>query len=154
MSSGLVHNAKLSNLVAKYFLWLLNSYKSNKEMHKKGKKKSLFCESIFSSLSFSLCQGQGLPAGLYTVCTVNCVKSTIKVHIFWEGHIFLRNLHRSNLRSRFRKILLPSQNIWTIKIKTFVFMVEPVLFNVTVNVFCDLWNNMIEQLINLISYIT
>ena len=46
-----------------------------------------------------------------------------KVHIFWEGHKILRNLHRrfdqyilhrTNLRWRFRKILWPSQNIWTL----------------------------------------
>ena len=49
-----------------------------------------------------------------------------KVHIFWEGHKILRNLHlafvpckylvqdQSKVRWRFRKILLPSQNIWTL----------------------------------------
>ena len=46
-----------------------------------------------------------------------------KVHIFWEGHKILRNLHltfewhytcRTKLRWRFRKILWPSQNIWTL----------------------------------------
>ena len=46
-----------------------------------------------------------------------------KVHIFWEGHKILRNLHRrfdryyighwTNLRWRFCKNLWPSQNIWT-----------------------------------------
>ena len=46
----------------------------------------------------------------------------IKVHIFWEGHKILQNLHcrfalwsASNLRWRFRKLLWPSQNIWTLK---------------------------------------
>ena len=47
-----------------------------------------------------------------------------KVHIFWEGHKFFRNLHQlfvlctycqSNDWWRFRKILWPSQNIWTLK---------------------------------------
>ena len=49
---------------------------------------------------------------------------SFKVHIFWEGHKFLRNFHRrfvlcsngSNLRWRFGKILWPSQNIWTLSI--------------------------------------
>ena len=51
------------------------------------------------------------------------LRSTFKVHIFWEGHKFLRNLHGrfvlcsngSNLRWRFHKTVLPSQNIWTLK---------------------------------------
>ena len=34
----------------------------------------------------------------------------IKVHIFWEGHKILRNLHGTNLRWL-------SQNIWTLKTK-------------------------------------
>ena len=47
-----------------------------------------------------------------------------KVHIFWEGHKILRNLHRrfdryyiyrTNLGWRFRKNLWLSQNIWTLK---------------------------------------
>ena len=46
-----------------------------------------------------------------------------KVHIFWEGHKYLRNLHRrfdcyytgSNLRWRFLKYSWPSQNIWTLQ---------------------------------------
>ena len=51
--------------------------------------------------------------------TIDC-----KVHIFWEGHKILQNLHRrfvwlalhrTNLRRRFRKILWPSQNISTLK---------------------------------------
>ena len=45
-----------------------------------------------------------------------------KIHIFWEGHKILRNLHltftgpmyRTKVRWRFRKILRPSQNIWTL----------------------------------------
>ena len=46
-----------------------------------------------------------------------------KVHIFWEGHKTLGNLHqlfdwqyihRTNNWWRFRKILWPSQNIWTL----------------------------------------
>ena len=41
-----------------------------------------------------------------------------KVHIFWEGHKIVRNLHlalhRTKVRWRFRKILWPSQNIWTL----------------------------------------
>ena len=48
-----------------------------------------------------------------------------KVHIFWEGHKILRNLHqlfdwqyisRTNNWWRFRKILWPAQNIWTLRI--------------------------------------
>ena len=47
-----------------------------------------------------------------------------KVHIFWEGHKSLQNLHltfdwhsigQKYLRWRFRKILWPSQNIWTLR---------------------------------------
>jgi hypothetical protein len=47
-----------------------------------------------------------------------------KVHIFWEGHKILRNLPltfdcstyviQSKVRGRFRNILWPSQNIWTL----------------------------------------
>ena len=47
-----------------------------------------------------------------------------EVHIFWEGHKILRNLHltfdwlyslhRTKVRWRFRKISWPSQNIWTL----------------------------------------
>ena len=49
--------------------------------------------------------------------------SIIKVHIFWEGHKILQNLHltfdwhylhRTEVRWRFCKILWPSQNIWTL----------------------------------------
>ena len=49
----------------------------------------------------------------------------VKVHIPWEGHIILRNLHltfdwhylallKTKVRWRFRKILRPSQNIRTL----------------------------------------
>ena len=46
----------------------------------------------------------------------------VKVHIFWEGHKILRNIHltfdwhyiQSKVRRRFRKILWPSQNIWAL----------------------------------------
>ena len=50
-------------------------------------------------------------------------KRVFKVHIFWDGHKILRNLHqlfdwqyisRTNDWWRFRKILWPSQNIWTL----------------------------------------
>ena len=50
--------------------------------------------------------------------------SLIKVHIFWEGHKILQNLHltylwlalhRTNVRWRFCKILWPSQSISTLK---------------------------------------
>ena len=43
--------------------------------------------------------------------------AVLKVHIFWEGHTILRNLHfwlalhRTKVRWRFPKILWPSQNI-------------------------------------------
>ena len=49
-----------------------------------------------------------------------------KVHILWEGHIILRNLPltfkystyvHSKVRGRCRKILWPSQNIWTLQPK-------------------------------------
>ena len=49
----------------------------------------------------------------------------IKVHVFWEGHKILRNLHlifdwhyivyRTKVRWRFRQILWPSQRIWTLR---------------------------------------
>ena len=48
---------------------------------------------------------------------------SVKVHIFWEGHKILRNLHLafdcttymlSKVRWRFHKILWSSQNIWTL----------------------------------------
>ena len=43
--------------------------------------------------------------------------SKVKVHIFWEGQKSLRNLHLTfvlcSARWRFRKILWPSQKIWT-----------------------------------------
>ena len=40
-----------------------------------------------------------------------------KGHMFWEGHKYLRNLHLTFVLCymwRFRKILWPSQNIWTL----------------------------------------
>ena len=48
--------------------------------------------------------------------------SSSKVHIFWEGHKnfvksspnFWLQYIRSKVRGRFRKILWPSQNIWTL----------------------------------------
>ena len=59
------------------------------------------------------------------VCKHNFVWNFVKVHTFWEGHKILRNLNltfcpmqsQSKVRWRFRKILLPSQNIWTLKTK-------------------------------------
>ena len=59
----------------------------------------------------------------YPVFTKLWSEMKVKVHIFWEGHKILRNFHRrfdryyihmTNLRWRFRKILWPSQNIWTL----------------------------------------
>ena len=56
---------------------------------------------------------------MYGFCKVH-----ICMYIFWEGHKILRNLHltfdyslyiQSKVRWRFRKILCPSQNIWTLK---------------------------------------
>ena len=49
-------------------------------------------------------------------------KRYCKVHIFWEGHknfaksppYFWLALHRTKVRWRFRNILWPSQNIWTL----------------------------------------
>ena len=49
------------------------------------------------------------------------VSKWVEVHIFWEGHKLLRNLHltfdyiQSKIMWRFRKILWPSQNIWTLQ---------------------------------------
>ena len=48
-----------------------------------------------------------------------------KVHIFWEGHKnfgksspnFWLQFIRSKVRGRFRKIVWPSQNIWTLKVR-------------------------------------
>ena len=43
--------------------------------------------------------------------------NVVKVHTFWDGHKILRILligHRTKVRWRFRKILWPSQNIWTL----------------------------------------
>ena len=47
------------------------------------------------------------------------IGTTFKLHIFWEGHKILQNLHllsfcQSKSRWRFRKSLWPSQNIWTL----------------------------------------
>ena len=60
------------------------------------------------------------------ICIEKLTIFCIKVHIFWEGHITLQNLYitfflcsvqcQSNVRWRFRKILWPSQNIWTLLI--------------------------------------
>ena len=57
----------------------------------------------------------------------NIFKIFLKVHIFWEGHKILLNLHQlfdwqyigqiTNNWWRFRKILWPSQNIWTLQNK-------------------------------------
>ena len=58
----------------------------------------------------------------------------LKVHIFWEGHKnfaksspnFWLQYIRSKVRRRFRKILWPSQNIWTLP--TLVFKKEMAYF--------------------------
>ena len=50
-----------------------------------------------------------------------------KVYTFWEGHTIMRNLHLTFALCsasqkywwRFRKILWPSQNIWTLTVLTF-----------------------------------
>ena len=39
-------------------------------------------------------------------------RPSIKVHIFWEGHKILQNLHRGFILCS--KILWPSQNMWTL----------------------------------------
>ena len=50
----------------------------------------------------------------------NAMYNWFKVHIFWEGHKSLRNLPLTfdystySQRGRFRKILWPSQYIWTL----------------------------------------
>ena len=50
-----------------------------------------------------------------------------KINIFWKGHKILQYIHRrfdwhyilrSNLRLRFRKIMWPPQNIWTLRPST------------------------------------
>ena len=62
----------------------------------------------------------------WLACFLNSfkIKASFKVYIFWEGHKILRNLHqlfdwafvhRTNNWWRFRKILWPSQNIWTLR---------------------------------------
>ena len=38
----------------------------------------------------------------------------LKVHIYWEGHKILLYVLLSKVKGRFRKILWPSQNIWTL----------------------------------------
>ena len=57
----------------------------------------------------------------FTFANMNNLYISAKVHIFWEGHKILQNLHltfvryyRTIVRGRFRKILWPSQNIWTL----------------------------------------
>ena len=56
--------------------------------------------------------------GFYVLVIIVPLGMAVKVHIFWEGHKILRNLHlalhRTKVRWRFRKILWPSQNIWTL----------------------------------------
>ena len=54
---------------------------------------------------------------LYDNNSIDFMVYLIKVHVFWEGHKILSNLHRrcrKNLRWRFRKSLWPSQNIWNL----------------------------------------
>ena len=51
-----------------------------------------------------------------------------KVHIFWEGHKILRNLHLTfdcmycsqNLGEDFAKILWPSQNVWSLQLRKYL----------------------------------
>ena len=61
-----------------------------------------------------------LPGSLHILVTWFW-STLVKVHIFWEGNKILRNLPnicpmycQSNNWWRFRKILWPSQNIWTL----------------------------------------
>ena len=67
------------------------------------------------TVDFSFGQPITQTALLISGCT------SLKVHIFWEGHKILRNLHLtfvlcswSKLRWRFRTILWLSQNIWNL----------------------------------------
>ena len=47
------------------------------------------------------------------------MKILVKVHVFWEGHKnFCPMQCQSKVRWRFRKILWPSQNIWTLNDQT------------------------------------
>ena len=63
-----------------------------------------------------------------------------KVHIFWEGHKFFRNLHltfdflQSKVRWRFHKILWPYQKIWTLNIIYLVKSGATAFFKVSVSV--------------------
>ena len=65
-----------------------------------------------------------------------------KVHIFWEGHKILQNLHltfdylqyiQSKVRWRFRKILWPSQNTWTLTVP--LVYLNSSIWNSTGNIF-------------------
>ena len=76
-----------------------------------------------------------------------------KVHIFWEGHIILQNLHLTfdwtKVRWRSRKILWLPQNIWTLHWSKYVEMRTSLLrenffaiFLMTINVAqfsCTTW---------------
>ena len=79
-------------------------------------------ESMLMSLlakSSAICMSAGQDRKLFIMLP----KHVFKVHIFWEGHKILRNLpltfdcmYCSQKKDRrFRKILWPSQNIWTLQ---------------------------------------
>ena len=73
--------------------------------------------------------------------------SIFNIHIFWEGHKILWNIHqlfdwqyisRTNNWWRFCKILWPSPNEWTL---TFIYLLhetDPVFFHRFSSVFCDI----------------
>ena len=71
----------------------------------------------------------------------NCIMMLkLKVYIFWEGHKnfaksspnFWLQYIRSKVRGRFRKILWPSQNIWTVV----VVGVVSLLFRLPIAILC------------------
>ena len=89
----------------------------------------------------------------------------LKVHIFWEGHKILRNIHQlfvvdmycqSNNWWRFRKILWPSQNIWTLSQETGTLGLAGLYYASTENLADSSWiacNAQWEEIISEVAFV-
>ena len=111
-SLGKIIDFALERILGTYFLELLLFdiyFKESIAMGRRGQWAGIFVS------------GEGLKEGSEYSLTSTVL--SFKVHMFWEGHKLLRNLHLTlecmycsqKKGEDFAKILWPSQNIWTLK---------------------------------------
>ena len=84
---------------------------------------NIFSNAMFEFFAHSYTIGWNI---LWTNFLISVIKIFCKIYIFWEGHKILRNLlqfwlalNRTKVRWRFRKILWPSQIMWTLFVMIF-----------------------------------